>query len=370
MHASSGIRRLSVSSGLRVSLIGYGLSRAITLAIAALIAARQGPGDFVGVLARWDGQFFLNIAGHGYISAEGTTAFLPGYPLTMRAVAKASPLSLPWAGVAISLFAGAVAVLIIWYFVCALTDEGTATRTALLFSFFPSSFVLSMVYSEGLFVMFAAACLFALYRQRWLVGGLAAAAAGAVRPAGLVLALCCAWAAGSAIALEGRWRALIAVALAPLGALGYFLYLRLHTGDWLAFVHAEQRGWKQTFDFGISNVREVVNLAEHPRFDVYLGLLAMASIGTVISLYLMAKWRPPVIVWIYSLGILALTFMITTTTSVPRFLLAAFPLLIGVALYAKKWTMPIVLLFGVAMAVLEYALVGAVVIVNGRPLPP
>jgi hypothetical protein len=63
-----------------------------------------------------------------------------------------------------------------------------------------------------------------------------------VRPTGLVLILSCGWAAVAAIRRHGSWRPAIAPLLAPAGTLAFFAYLQMHTGDWLAYAHATQRG--------------------------------------------------------------------------------------------------------------------------------
>jgi hypothetical protein len=80
-------------------------------------------------------------------------------------------------------------------------------------------------------------------RPRALAGRRGAAAlAGLVRPTGLVLILSCGWAAVAAIRRHGSWRPAIAPLLAPAGTLAFFAYLQMHTGDWLAYAHATQRG--------------------------------------------------------------------------------------------------------------------------------
>jgi len=138
--------------------------------------------------------------------------------------------------------AGAAASVVLWLLAEHVADARTANRAVLLFCFLPPAFVLSMVYSEALFFLLVGLCLLALVRERWLVAGVAAALAGLVRPTGLVLILSCGWAAVAAIRRHGSWRPAIAPLLAPAGTLAFFAYLQMHTGDWLAYAHATQRG--------------------------------------------------------------------------------------------------------------------------------
>ena len=116
------------------------------------------------------------------VAAQSSIAFFPGYPLLIRALSTPFGLSPVFAGCAVSLFAGVAATVGLWQLAVRLSDEGTADRSVVLFAFFPSAFVLSMVYADALFIALSVWCLLALLDRRWLAAGAAAAAAGLVRP--------------------------------------------------------------------------------------------------------------------------------------------------------------------------------------------
>ena len=124
-----------------------------------------------------------------------------------------------------------LAVVLVGYLARALYGNEAAARSMVLFSLFPGSVALSWAYSEAALVVCAAATFLALHRQRWLVAGIFAALGTATRPNGIGLVLACAVAAGIAIWRERQWRALIAPALAPLGVLGFHLFLTRWTGE-------------------------------------------------------------------------------------------------------------------------------------------
>src|SRR5207302_5593334 len=122
-------------------------------------------------------------------------------------------------------------------------DRRVADRAAVLFAFSPGAFVLSLVYAEGLLVLLSAACLLALLERRWLLAGVLAALAGATRPNATAAMLACAWAAGVAIWKDREWRAAVAPLLAPVGVLGFFVFLWWHTGGAVIWFRGEFQGW-------------------------------------------------------------------------------------------------------------------------------
>jgi hypothetical protein len=325
--------------GVRLSLAVFGASRLVTFAVALAIAAVSGR-SVIEVLGRWDGSWYLAIVQHGYpeavlqgfgARAQSTLGFFPGYPLLIAAGSSLTGLSPALVGVMVSTLAGAATSVVLWLLAARIADIKTANRTVVLFCFFPSAFVLCMVYAEAVFLLLAAVCLLALVRERWAIAGVAAGLAGLVRPNGLVLALCCAWAAALAIRRRRAWRPVIAPLLAPAGTLAFLGYLWVRTGDWLAYVHTQKRGWDQGFDFGVSNVRAVRAVMVSRQFGFYVLLLAVCMLGIVVALYFLRRWRLPTPILVYVLGIVGLAVLSSNTTSVPRFLLTAFPVLIPIA---------------------------------------
>ncbi|HKN40392.1 MAG TPA: hypothetical protein VJ456_14950, partial [Acidimicrobiia bacterium] len=99
----------------------YGWSRLLTLvtALAAGLRVGGGPMPFLNI---WDAGWFLAVARDGYPhriptaaghAVQSTLAFFPLFPLLLKIVAVLTPLSDALAGVAVSLAAGAVAVVMI-----------------------------------------------------------------------------------------------------------------------------------------------------------------------------------------------------------------------------------------------------------------
>ena len=155
----------------------------------------------------WDGRWYLTIAQHGYphhLFNEGDGsrwAFFPGFPAAVRALADVTRLSLPDAAVVAAFVFGLTSALAIWLAVREVFGSRLADRAVLLYVFCPTAYVLSLGYTEGLFLTAAAACLFALSRRYWITAALCACVAGLTRNAGIVVVL-----AVLVAALPAAWR--------------------------------------------------------------------------------------------------------------------------------------------------------------------
>jgi Gpi18-like mannosyltransferase len=346
-----------VGHGVRFSLAVFAASRLITFLVAYAITAVSGR-PLTKVLARWDGGWYLAVVHHGYpdtvpaglgVQAQTTNGFFPGYPLLIQAASSVTGLSPAVTGVVVSTLAGAAASVALWLLAARVTDVKTADRSVVLFSIFPGAFVLSMVYAEALFLLLAASCLLALLLERWAVAGVTAAFAGLVRPNGLVLTVCCGWAAVQAIKRHGSLWPAIAPLLAPTGVLAFFWYLYLRTGDALAYVHTQKRGWDQGFDFGVANARSALAIVASRRVEVYVLVMVACLVGIAVALYFLARWRLPAPLLIYVVGIVGIALLSSNTNSVPRFLLAAFPALIPISRHLPDRAYPVVVACSAAL---------------------
>ena len=292
---------------------------------------------FLQALGSWDASWYLLIARYGYfpppaqfpIAHGSATAFFPVWPLLLRGLSDVSGLTPVVVGVGLAFVIGAAASVAIWYLVRRLCDAEVADRAVVLWVFFPGAVVLSMVYSEALAILLCAVCLLALLERRWLVAGLAAGVATGVHPEAVVLVLCCLWAAGVAVREDRDWWALTAPVLSVAGVAGYFLYLWNATGDLLGWYHVERDQWGGT-GFYHDTVFVVRQSFTHPH-DLEAVVPALGLLFALAGVYLMIRWRPPVVIWIYTIGILVSAFDSNMVGARPRVLLTAFPLIVAVA---------------------------------------
>ena len=343
----------------------------VALFALTLVSKYESP---VYILSRWDGVWYLRIASVGYPRLESglatpmaeTVAFFPGYPVAIGAVTTVVPVSLPVAGIFVATVAAAVAAVLLWKLGVRLADESTANRAVALFCFFPSAFILSMVYSDALFIAVALGCLLALLDKRWILAGILAGTGTLVRPTGVVLIACCAWAAMVDLRRSRSWKPVMAPLLAPAGLLAYLGYLYAHTGSALAFYEVEDKIFDQRFDFGVSNVRHFFELlggggsGSASTFQLLMLVLAIPTVLLVALLLFRAP--PPGVLLIYIVGIFALALLGSNTTSVPRFLLAACPVLVPVSAALSERVYSIVLASMAAIMISLFFVVSATLV--------
>jgi len=307
---------------------------------------------FAKVAGAWDAGWYMDIARHGYpahvsgvgaVSAQNSTAFYPLFPLLLRGFMRVSGFGALRAGIVVATVASAGAVVVVWFMVDHLADRGAADRAAALLCFFPAAFVLSMPFSEGLMLLFAAGCILALLHQQWLVAGLCAAAASATRPTGLACFVACAFAALVAIRDRRAWLALVAPALAPVGVVAYFVYLKRHTGDFLASYHSQRFGWHQNVDFGVTTVHAIGRAFTHPLHNFNNVAVAAALALAAIGAWYLVRASLPAVVGVYALAAVVPALLAASTASRPRYVLAAFPLVVAPALKLRGLAFAVVL---------------------------
>jgi Mannosyltransferase (PIG-V) len=228
--------------------------RLIVSLVAIVAAGRTTPPSFdpdgpvtpgvhnaVDGLNRWDALRFESIAADGYRLDGGDAAFFPGYPLTIRAVTQLSPLGVVGAATLVSNASFLAALVALYALTARGYDRATARRALVLLACFPTSFFFLAPFSESLFLLCSVLAFCWSLDRRPVPTGVAGAAAGLVRSAGVLLVP-----ALAAEAWQGRQRdrgRMLAAAAGPLLGLGaYAAFWFARTGDALAPIHA-QSAW-------------------------------------------------------------------------------------------------------------------------------
>ena len=259
-----------------------------------------------------------------------------GYPMAVSAV-RLLGFDKVTAGLVVSLIAGVVTA----YTLVRLAElvPGGNRRAGLifvaLFASAPMAIALSMTYTEALFCAIAAWALVHLLLERWIAAAACCIVAGLVRPTAFALIAAFLLAAGAAAwRRSDHWRrALAAALLAPVGLVGYFVYVALQTGSRDGWFGVQERGWGWSFDFGVGAVEEIGSiLTTDPRFfdAVQVGTIFAYLAMLAVSIYQRTPW--PLV--IYAAGVMALTLggsgPITTTRA--RYLIPAFVVFLPIAL--------------------------------------
>ena len=192
-----------------------------------------------------------------------------------------------------------------------------------------------MAYSDSLFLALAALGLLAIDRERWLAGwgcgerGLPREGARASRSS--PRSPWPRWLRQGEIA---RYRPLIAVAVAPLGVVGWTLYQWVRVGTPTAYVKAQETGWNNEFVWFTTPFRSLWHVAtdrsawQSPP-DLMAGAALVLVVASIVAAVIFARRQPtavPIAWWVYSGVTILFAFSPFWPTSVLRYAMAAFPL--------------------------------------------
>jgi hypothetical protein len=383
-------RRLTVRTpeALTSTLAGWRLPRAVGLAFLAHLAvvfaaaamavafapARQqarprleGLAHFlVEPLAIWDGGWYAEIAADGYGARPQSAAFWPLYPLLLRAGDAVTDWGVPTVGVLLSNVAFLAALVVLHRLVRAETDEQLASRTVWLLALFPTAVFFSAVYTESLFLLCSAGSIACGRKGKWLAAGTFGALAAATRNTGILVLLPL-----GVMLLRDRgsspqrlWRPALALVPIFLGPALFAWHLDQLWGDPLLPIHARKywgrsTAWPwesvasaigQRVPGYWSGTRELATMLMSARFGevgprlVELmphpagvsGHLALLMTVPALALLPVVFWRLGLAYGLYSLALLWIPLANpgadNPLLSMPRYLLAVFPLFVALAI--------------------------------------
>jgi hypothetical protein len=362
-HAGITGRLARLSAADRTALAIWLVSRCAVLALtwpAAYImrgGAKQ-PQSWLSLWQNWDAVRLQAIAQYGYFGPAGhplpdQVAFFPGFPIVLAAVHLAVR---NWtvSGLLVSLLAGAVAAVALSRIAERHYQPGTGSRAVWFLVASPAAIFLAAGYTEALFLAASLTSWLAARERRWATAALLAGAACVIRVNGLFL--------GAALVAEilaraGRDRlralALLTAALIPVAC--YELYLKVRTGSWLAWQHAETQGWQRQLTNPLDTFRTTWRAGFGHQFSAPVSFafqLEIAAVAAGLAVTVVLLWRrrwPEAVYCGLTIGALATSIWYE---SVPRALLALWPLWCGLAVLAarRRWAGPLYLCLSVPVA--------------------
>ena len=211
-------------------------------------------------MCNWDCHWYLTIINAGYHSAPIITphhptsdpanwAFFPFFPVLSGLIANLTGMSGLMSAYWVSNLSFFFALILLFQYSRKLFSEETARFIVLAIAFSPFSYYFSAAYTESPYFLFMIGAFYFARESAWITAGLFAAVLTATRNLGvtvffsfLILAVK-QFGFRPLIRLQaGSHRAVLALALVPLGLFGYLFYLNHHVGDALAFLHV-QAAW-------------------------------------------------------------------------------------------------------------------------------
>ncbi len=307
---------------------------------------------------RRDPGYFFDIAANGYDPELGTTAFHPLYPMLVRGLATVLGGDV---GLAMSLLAIVIPTalcVVLARYVAEVHGPELARRTAWAALLLPGTFLWFGFWTDALFVLLALSCLWALHRNQWLSVGVLACLAALTRQQGIVLALPIFWhlwqyRKTSSLPLYA-W---LTVLSAPLGYLSYSVYRIIFLSD---------TDWTQAHSLTeyvhlVLVSRQANHIAEGQHFawpwqplwgqlkliyqspDELERIIDLVFGWALIAALMRHARRFTTAEILYSLGILIASLCYYNGAhgpymALPRHILIAFPLFIGVAIASQKFS--------------------------------
>jgi hypothetical protein len=331
----------------------------------------------------FDAGFYVDIAEHGYWAASTlhTTSnwiFLPLYPMLIYPFGHlfgGSDSAFDVAGIVISNIAGLVAVIYLYLLVRREFSSHIASRTVFYLALFPTSFYLSAIYPESVFLAGTIACIYYARQRRWWLAGICGALASLARIQGFLLIVPVAWEYWQVLsdryfplpdmssmtllekvhawfysrlrwpslaALELRnWSHLVAVTLIPLGLLPFLLYSKIKTGDLLATIHNHHVGWGRYVELPWQLLAYALSHPQPPSpLNWNFWLLNIITIFVFLGFTAWSLRRLPMIYTLYTLLMVLMPLSTASINSISRYYLVIFPALILLALWGNHDEQP------------------------------
>ncbi|MFJ7068084.1 hypothetical protein [Streptomyces sp. NPDC101115] len=342
------LSRRVVSSFRRAGPALYGYLGCKVLGVAWIAMQSTGSDKSLATMLGyvWDAQWYLGIAQNGYGQAElvpgygggpagrwQDLAFFPLYPGLVRAVGELLPMGVVGTALLITCVSSFVAAWGIHDLGAALHGRRAGVLLVILWGLLPQAFIQSMAYPEALFTALSAWALYALVTQRLISASLLAVAAGLTRPLGV--AVVAAVVITAVLTSPRGRRTLAAVLIAPLGLLGYFVWVGICTGRLTGYFDV-QRDWNTRVDFGRSVVEAITRVAAGHVSAVEQTSVLIVIAGLVLLWILMSS-RPPAAVVVFTVVLVAMAVGVSGFIQIkPRFLLPGFTLLLPAAACLAK----------------------------------
>lgn len=252
----------------------------------------------------WDGGWFLRVAMNGYphgytydaghVLQANELAFFPLYPMLIRGVTLLG-VSPNVAAVGVAWLASIGAAIALHLLGTSLYGKRTGWALVAICCSAPVSVVLSMAYSESLFLALVAGMLVAAHRRAWLPAALLGLGCALTRPTGAAAALALGVAALMALRdSPNKIKPLAAAATALAGVPLFLGWVGWRVGDWSAWFKIQTAGWGTSFDYGRSTVSflDATFTTADGWVQVSVGLILLAALAAAGVALAQKPWLP------------------------------------------------------------------------------
>lgn len=324
---------------LAVSYLGTGIFPKISNSGPGAISINENF-DFWSSHAQWDGGHFLRIIDKGYTSDQDF-AFFPLFPLLIDFFNNFYDNPLIW-GLALTHISFVLFLVVFYKYLEKRSTQKTALASIITFITFPTTFFAVSLYSESLFLLFAALTFFFLSKKQFLKAAIAVSLASLTRLVGMTLAISLFYSYLTRSGLTKVKNGLLVLFLSLAGIVIYSLFLQVNFGDPFKYL-TSQSFWQREVADPVTTVLSylpgVLTFRSFPNdyLDLFLTLL-------FIVILIMGARKIPSSLWIFSLLVILIPASTGTLSSMPRYLLASLGVFaIAGQYFEKNWRLAIIL---------------------------
>ncbi|MGD0643446.1 MAG: glycosyltransferase family 39 protein [Candidatus Bathyarchaeia archaeon] len=344
-NIKSLIHKISQSAKLAIFIVV--LAKIIVLAIGYLVTyLNTGPAPpltiVMSMFNHWDAPHYVDIAKYWYVNtgdAANFIVFFPLYPILIRL------FTVDFSYINLSaLIVSNVCSLIAFFYLYKLAklefNDSVAVKSVLFLSVFPTAYFLSAPYTEGLFFALIIASIYYARLGKWQFAGSLSLLAALTRIEGLILL--------PVLLVEyfhqKSWKPRktdLKILWIFLALAGFLIYLGLNyqvTGSPFTFITVEATHWYNRIDprSGLTAAYGWARNASYPNnITVGIAPIAFAIFGLLmVGVSLWRRLRP--VYTVYMALSLALAVSTSWWISVPRYVMAMFPIFIIIGALTRK----------------------------------
>ncbi|HLD88867.1 MAG TPA: hypothetical protein VI894_01540 [Candidatus Nanoarchaeia archaeon] len=293
--------------------------------------------NFVDAWTQWDADFFMSIAQNGYGTEKWNGSF-PLYPFLMKFLGDVIGGNYALAGFLISNVALIAGMYFLYKLIMFDYRDEIGYKTIFYLIFFPTSFFLSAVYSESLFIALTIASFYFARKGKWLAAGILGFFTATTRLIGVlwIIPLAFEYLEQKKFKIRKIKADIIYLLLIPLGLLMTFWLMYAYTGDFFIYFKIQQ-SWHRSLTFPwisiIDSIRGLMNFSFGSLYHLF-NLFIVLMFTTLLTLSIIIRQRKSYI--IYSTINLLLALSITKLEAVSRFVLPIFPCFITLAVFQES----------------------------------